>query len=162
MNTDPTTPAPGPQLTLAHITGGCAQRNDVIVFAERHGVPLRYRLHIDNTRHQSYFLVEAYDPDRRQWNGLWTIPPATYTFDGYAWQEAAPEWPHIASPYGRDPFHKMTSWQKIIDSLTRYADRILAPPAPAERVDRARETNSHTDVGGSEPDPDPTQAAPDR
>ncbi|WP_280336378.1 hypothetical protein [Nocardia wallacei] len=113
-----------PRLTVADIVGGRDQCNDVIVFTERHGVALRYRLHIDLHLPQSHFLVEAFDPARRQWNVLWAIPQATYTFDG-------PHGRRIAAPDDRDPHHKAASWQQIIDTLTSYADRILAPHTPA-------------------------------
>ncbi|MFF0492916.1 hypothetical protein ACFYTQ_28140 [Nocardia sp. NPDC004068] len=63
---------------------------------------------------------------------LWAIPQATYHINGGTrWQETDPAWPQIAAPLERDPLHKAASWQKIIDTLTDYADRILAPRTPA-------------------------------
>ncbi|MGF6886314.1 hypothetical protein ABIA39_000281 [Nocardia sp. GAS34] len=124
---------PGPRLSAADIIGGPQQRNDVTVLTERHGVPVRYRLHVDRYIAQSHFLVEAWDPGARTWNELWAIPQATYTFPGAREHDAAPAWRLIASPDVHDPHAKAASWQQIIDTLTEYADRILTlrtPPGP--------------------------------
>ncbi|WP_280382720.1 hypothetical protein [Nocardia wallacei] len=89
-------------------------------------------LHIDSHIRQSYFFIEAYDPAGRQWNQLWAIPQAAYTFGGPEHADTAPHTMVITSPYTRDEHRKAVSWQKIMDRLTGYAEYLLAPRAAAE------------------------------
>ncbi len=121
----------GPQLATGDIIGGAQQRNDVALLTERHGVPLRYLLHVDSHLGQSYFIVEAYDPALRAWNPLWGIPQASYTFQGSEVADTDPDTNVITSPYHSDKSRKARSWQKIMDTLTRHAEYLLVPRTPA-------------------------------
>ncbi|MBU3063213.1 hypothetical protein KO481_16965 [Nocardia sp. NEAU-G5] len=83
----------------------------------------------DYTEHLA-FTVEVFDPARRAWNPLWTIPGSTYRRSRSEGDdrdaEKDPTTNVIASRYDfHIPDHRATSWQKIINALADRADEIL-------------------------------------
>ncbi|WP_280378343.1 hypothetical protein [Nocardia wallacei] len=134
---------PGPFLTVDDILGGYQQVNDITLFTERHGVRLRYRLHLDDYLPQSFFTVEAYSREQLAWNTVWTVSPDTYRYNEDPISDAVlidPGSTFIASPLSRDIEIKQASWQKIVNALSASADRVLRPPTTDPAPDRPHAT----------------------
>ncbi|MBF6173603.1 hypothetical protein [Nocardia blacklockiae] len=147
---------PGPALTADDIHGGCQQVNNVTLFTERHGVRLRYRLHLDDVLTQSAFTVDVYSREQLAWNTVWSVSPDTYRYPDGPTSNADlmnPASQFIASPLSRDTVVKTASWQKIVNALTDATDRVLRPatpgPAPGTGVLPAVSTYLSTDDGAT-------------
>ncbi|NNH73724.1 hypothetical protein HLB23_28375 [Nocardia uniformis] len=117
-----------PTITAADIIGGREQINRATLYAERHGVQLRFVLYVDSYRAQSRFTVEAFSRPELSWNLLWSIIPGTYAYQDGPDTAAVtdPATNLIASPYSLTAEIKASSWQKIINALTTHADRLLS------------------------------------
>ncbi|MEV0297084.1 hypothetical protein [Nocardia sp. NPDC050710] len=109
-----------PMLTVEDIIGGHGQVNDVVFIVIRHGVSLRYQIHVDDHLRQSRFRVAAFDSQRVQWNPIASIVSASFAIASGPdpTEVTAPESRWIASPYNDDPSVKAASWQKIVVALT--------------------------------------------
>ncbi|MGW0252124.1 hypothetical protein ACWDYH_36420 [Nocardia goodfellowii] len=128
--TSNTPPAAGnpPTLTAADIVGGREQVNQATLFAELHGVQLRYVLYVDSYRAQCRFGVQGFSKADLSWKTVWSIIPGTYAFvNGPDTAEVIdPATNLIASPYSLTAELKARSWQKIINELAAHADRLLS------------------------------------
>ncbi|MFF2088558.1 hypothetical protein ACFVVM_32645 [Nocardia sp. NPDC058176] len=132
-----------PQIEASDIVGKAGD-NQVTLYAEHRGVPLRYQLRIDSYPEYWRLSVEAFARDQLTWNTLWSLMPESYQVVRGPDDIAAvidPDSRIIASPYNRDLEVKAASWNKLIAELARHVELLLAPPAPA-RLDLAVEDDN--------------------
>lgn len=120
-----------PTIHAEDIIGGIDQVNDVEFIVHRHGVSLRYRVHVHDRMHQSRFTVEGFDPQRCQWNEVASILSTTYSYcpgaDVRA-QVTDPASALITSPHNPDTALKAASWQKIVHALTERVHKAFDWP----------------------------------